>query len=199
MTNQAVYAIAATEALASQIVERLIESGFCTDDIAVLFPDSEATQDFSDEKDTLVPEGVATGAASGGVLGGTLGLLVGIGALAIPGIGPLIAAGPLLSTFSGAAAGATVGGIAGGLIGLGIPEGEAKSYESRIVDGDILISVIIDTSDEAYRATDVMKHAGAEDVSLTAKDDVEPRKSRNARWEGFYPWKPAMTYDNFRR
>lgn len=199
MTNQAVYAIATSETLANRIVDRLIESGFSTDDIAVLFPDNEATQDFSDEKDTLVPEGVATGAASGGVLGGTLGLLVGIGALAIPGIGPLIAAGPLLSTFSGAAAGATVGGIAGGLIGLGIPESKAQRYESRISDGDILISVIIDTSDEAYRATDVMKHAGAEDVSVTSKDDAGQMKPPDAVWEGFSPWKTAISHDNFKR
>lgn len=113
-----------------------------------------------------------TGAATGGLLGGTLGLLAGIGALAIPGVGPLIAAGPLLAAFSGAAAGATVGGITGGLIGLGIPEIEAKRYENRIAEGNMLISVLAETGDDVNRAKDVMEIAGAEDISVTSIGEV---------------------------
>ncbi len=128
--------------------------------------------EFSYEKNTKAPEGAVTGAASGGVLGGSLGFLVGIGALAIPGVGPLIAAGPLLAALSGAAAGATVGGIAGGLIGLGMPEIEAKRYENRIAEGNILISVFAETGDDVSRAKLILKNAGAEDISVTSIGEV---------------------------
>ena len=177
MSNKAVYAIATSEMQANQVVDLLTDFGFSTEDISVLFPDKETTSGFSEEKDTMMPDGVMTGAASGGVLGGTLGLLVGIGALAIPGAGPLIAAGPLLSTFSGVAAGATVGGIAGGLIALGIPEIEAKHYENRINKGDILVSVIADTDEEVSRAKQVMHDAGAEDISVTSIDETAAASS----------------------
>lgn len=172
MSNKSVYAIAISEGQANQIVDSLTQSGFSTNDISALFPDKDTTHEFSHEKNTKAPEGAVTGAASGGVLGGTLGLLAGIGALAIPGVGPLIAAGPLLAALSGAAAGATVGGIAGGLIGLGIPEIEAKRYENRIAEGNILISVLTETHDEVSRAKDVMKNAGAEDISVTSVGEV---------------------------
>lgn len=168
MSNKSVYAIAISEGQANQIVDRLIKSGFSPDDISVLFPDKSSTHEFSHEKNTKAPEGGLTGAATGGVLGGTFGLLVGIGALAIPGVGPLIAAGPLLASLSGAAAGATVGGITGGLIGLGIPEIEAKRYENRIAEGNILISVLAETSDEESRAKDILKNASAEDIAVTS-------------------------------
>lgn len=135
MSNKSVYAIAISEGQANQIVDNLTKSGFSSNDISVLFPDKDTTHEFSHEKNTKAPEGAITGVATGGVLGGTLGLLAGIGALAIPGVGPFIAAGPLLAALSGAAAGATVGGIAGALIGLGIPEIEAKRYENRIAEG----------------------------------------------------------------
>lgn len=172
MSNKSVYAIALSEGQANQIVDSLTRSGFVPDDISVLFPDKDTTHEFSHEKNTKAPEGAVTGAASGGVLGGTLGLLAGIGALAIPGVGPFIAAGPLLAALSGAAAGATVGGIAGGLIGLGIPEIEAKRYENRITDGNILISVVTESGDEVSRAKDVLKNAGAEDISVTSIGEV---------------------------
>jgi hypothetical protein len=172
MSNKSVYAIATTEGQANQIVDSLTLSGFSPDDISVLFPDKDTTHEFSHEKNTKAPEGAVTGAASGGVLGGTLGLLAGIGALAIPGVGPFIAAGPLLAALSGAAAGATVGGIAGGLIGLGIPEIEAKRYENRITEGNILISVVTESGDEVSRAKDVLKNAGAEDISVTSIGEV---------------------------
>jgi len=172
MSTKSVYAIAISEGQANQIVDGLTKSGFSTNDISVLFPDKESTHEFSHEKNTKAPEGAVTGAATGGVLGGTLGLLAGIGALAIPGVGPLIAAGPLLAALSGAAAGATVGGIAGGLVGLGIPEIEAKRYENRLAEGNILISVLAETGDHVTRAKEVLKNAGAEDISVTSIGEV---------------------------
>ena len=172
MNHKSVYAIAISEVQANQIVDHLTQAGFSSNDISVLFPDKGTTHEFSHEKNTKAPEGAITGAATGGLLGGTLGLLVGIGALAIPGVGPLIAAGPLLAALSGAAAGATVGGIAGGLIGLGIPELEAKRYENRIAEGNILISVLTRTSEDVSRAKDVLTVAGAEDISVTSIGEV---------------------------
>jgi hypothetical protein len=172
MSHKSVYAIATSEARGNQIVDSLSKSGFSTNDISVLFPDKETTHEFSHEKNTKAPEGSVTGAATGGVLGGTLGLLVGIGALAIPGVGPLIAAGPLLAALSGAAAGATVGGITGGLIGLGIPEYEAKRYENRLAEGNILISILAETGDQVDRAKEILKNAGAEDISVTSIGEV---------------------------
>jgi hypothetical protein len=172
MSNKSVYAIAISEGQANQIVDSLTKSGFSPNDISVLFPDKESTHEFSHEKNTKAPEGAVTGAATGGLLGGTLGLLAGIGALAIPGVGPLIAAGPLLAALSGAAAGATVGGVAGGLIGLGIPELEAKRYENRIAEGNILISVVAESGDDVNRAKEVLKNAGAEDISVTSIGEV---------------------------
>jgi hypothetical protein len=173
MSTKSVYAIAISEGQANQIVDSLTQSGFSSNDISVLFPDKKTTHEFSHEKNTKAPEGAVTGAATGGVLGGTLGLLAGIGALAIPGVGPLIAAGPLLAALSGAAAGATVGGIAGSFVGLGIPELEAKRYQNRIAEGNILISVVTETGDDVNRAKDVLKNAGAEDISVTSIGEIE--------------------------
>ena len=172
MNHKSVYCIAISEGQANQVVESLTQSGFSSNDISVLFPDKETTHEFSHEKNTKAPEGAVTGAATGGVLGGALGLLVGIGALAIPGVGPLIAAGPLLAALSGAAAGATVGVITGGLIGLGIPELEAKRYENRLAEGYILISVLTETGDDVNRAKEVLNNAGAEDISVTSIGEV---------------------------
>ena len=174
MTHKSVYAISISDAQANQIVDSLTHAGFSTDDISVLFPDKTSTHEFSHEKNTKAPEGAVVGAASGGMVGGTLGLLAGIGALAIPGVGPLIAAGPLLAALSGAAAGAAAGGVAGALVGLGIPELEAKRFENRIAEGNILISVHTTTSDSAKRAAEVLKNAGAKDVSVTTIGEVEP-------------------------
>jgi hypothetical protein len=172
MSNKSVYAIAISEGQANQIVDSLTTSGFSSNDISVLFPDKDTTHEFSHVKSTKAPEGAATGAAAGGVLGGALGLLAGVGALAIPGVGPLIAAGPLLAALSGVAAGATVGGIAGGLIGLGIPEIEAKRYENRIAQGNILISILAQTGDQVSRAKEILKNAGAEDISVASIGEV---------------------------
>lgn len=174
MSHKSVYAISTSEGQALQIVDSLTRAGFSSNDISALLPDKESTHQFAHEAHTKAPEGAVTGAATGGVVGGTLGLLAGIGALAIPGVGPLIAAGPLLAALSGAAAGATVGGIGGALIGMGIPELEAKRYENRIVEGNILISVHATTSEEVSSAKEILERAQAEDISVASLSDAEP-------------------------
>lgn len=167
--NVAVFGIYATPATAESAVDHLLARGFSNSAISVLLPDDESTRAFAHEKHTKAPEGTATGATTGGVLGGTLGLLAGIGALAIPGVGPLIAAGPIMATLAGVGVGGAVGGIVGALVGMGIPEFEAKRYEGRVAKGGILLSVHCDTSDEIKRAKDIMKAAGAEDISSTGE------------------------------
>jgi Protein of unknown function (DUF3341) len=169
---QAVFGLAKTEAQAISMVERLKAAGFSPNDISVLFPDKSGTKDFAYEQHTKAPEGAAAGAGTGGLLGGALGWLVGIGALAIPGLGPFIAAGPIMAALSGAAAGAALGGLTGALIGLGIPEYEAKRYEGKIKEGNILISVHTDDRDERARAKRILEEAGAEDVADTAEARV---------------------------
>jgi hypothetical protein len=169
---QAVFCLAQTEAQAIMIVNQLRAAGFSSNDISVLFPDKTGTKDFAHEQHTKVPEGAATGAGTGGVLGGALGWLVGIGALAIPGLGPFIAAGPILAALSGAAAGATLGGLTGALIGWGIPEYEAKRYEGKIKAGNMLISVHAEDRDERTRAKQIFEQAGAEDIADTEEARV---------------------------
>jgi hypothetical protein len=169
---QAVFCLVRTEAQATRIVEQLKVAGFSHNDISVLFPDKAGTRDFAHEQHTKAPEGAATGAGTGGVLGGTLGWLVGIGALAIPGLGPFIAAGPIMAALSGAAAGAALGGLTGALIGLGIPEYEAKRYEGKVKDGNLLISVHTEDSTERARARQIFAQEGAEDIADTAEAHV---------------------------
>ena len=169
---KAVFCIARTEAQAIAIVERLRIAGFSNNDISVLCPDKAGTKDFAHEQHTKAPEGAATGAGTGGVFGGALGWLVGIGALAIPGLGPFIAAGPIMAALSGAAAVATLGGITGALIGLGMPEYEAKRYEGKLQEGNLLISVHANDSTERDRAKEIFEAAGAEDISSTAEAHV---------------------------
>ena len=169
MTDKAVFCIAKSEGQATRIVEDARDAGFSNNDISVLFPDKGGTRDFAHEQHTKAPEGAATGALTGGVLGGVAGWLVGIGALAIPGVGPFIAAGPIMAALGGAAAGATAGGLTGMLIGLGIPEYEAKRYEGKIKSGGILISVHTDSGDEVTRAKELFKKDGAEDISYTGE------------------------------
>ncbi len=163
--SNAVFCIARTEAQAVAIVDQLKAASVFHNDISVLFPDKTGTQDFAHEQHTKAPEGAATGAGTGGVLGGAFGWLVGIGALAIPGLGPFIAAGPILAALSGAAAGVALGGVTGALIGLGIPEDEAKRYEGKIKEGNVLISVYAQDSTEQARAKTIFEQAGAEDIS----------------------------------
>jgi len=157
---------------ADAIVGQLQTEGFANDDISVLFPDKAGTKDFAHEHNTKAPEGAVAGASAGGVLGGTVGLLAGIGALAIPGLGPFIAAGPLLAALSGAAAGATVGGVAGALVGMGIPEIEAKRYEGKIKGGNLLISVHTENGEAAARVERIFKAAKAEDICSTSEASV---------------------------
>ena len=158
-----------TEEQAGAIVEKLTTAGFSNDDISVLFPDRESSRDFAHKKETKMPEGATIGAGTGGVVGGTLGLLAGIGALAIPGLGPFIAAGPIMAALSGGAIGAGVGGIAGALVGLGIPEYEAKRYEGKVKEGGILISVHSESHDEIKRAKEIFKQVGAHDISASGE------------------------------
>lgn len=172
MSMKSVFCIATTLNQAENIVDRLKTNGFSNSDISVLLPDKETTRDFAHEKHTKAPEGIATGASAGGVVGGTLGWLAGVGALFIPGVGPFIAAGPIIAALSAAAVGATVGGIAGGLIGLGIPELEAKRYEGKIKEGNLLISVHAEDSDEIEAAKAIFKAAGAEDICSTGETSV---------------------------
>jgi len=178
MYSKSVFCIATSEVQADLIVDRLLEAGFANSDISVLFPDEGATREFAHEKNTKAPEGAITGAGSGGVLGGALGLAAGIGALAIPGLGPFIAAGPIMAALSGAAIGAAVGGLAGGLIGMGIPELEAKVYEGKLKEGNILISAHASDSDDITKATDIFKEAQATDICSTS-DSTTPEPSEN--------------------
>jgi hypothetical protein len=143
----------------------LVHAGFSPASISILLPESLGGTSLATEKATKAPEGAAAGATSGAVLGGALGLLVGIGALAIPGLGPFIAAGPIMATLAGMGVGGTLGGLTGALVGLGIPEYEAKTYERRLQKGGILISVHCDTTDEVTRAKELLKGTGAEDIS----------------------------------
>ena len=164
-----------TEAEADAIVGQLRSAGFSDNDISVLFPDKGSTRDFAHKKATKMPEGATVGAGTGGVVGGTIGLLAGIGALAIPGLGPFIAAGPIMAALSGGAIGAGVGGLTGALVGLGIPEYEAKRYEGKVKEGGILISVHSENNDETNRAKNIFKEEGAHDISSTgeAHSDVK--------------------------
>src|SRR6266576_491313 len=154
---KAVFGIARSEAQAITIVERLRAAGFSNDDISVLCPDKAGTRDFAHEQHTKAPEGAATGAGTGGVLGGALGWLVGIGSLAIPGVGPFIAAGPIMAALAGAGVGAAVGGLSGALVSLGIPTYEAKQYEGKIKQGNILLAVHSEDSDEVKRAKEIFE------------------------------------------
>src|SRR6202165_1646560 len=160
--NTSVFGIYPDRMSVENAVDALKMEGFRNTDISVLLPDNVGTKDFAHEKNTKAPEGAATGAGSGAVIGGALGWLAGIGALAIPGVGPFIAAGPIMGMLSGAGVGGAVGGLTGALIGLGIPEYEAKRYEGRIKDGGILLSVHSDSSDETKRAKEILERTGAQ-------------------------------------
>jgi len=168
--NTAVFGIYRRRLDVEQAVDVLRAEGFRSTDISVLFPENEGTKDFAHEKATKAPEGTATGAGTGAVIGGTLGWLAGIGALAIPGVGPLIAAGPIVAALTGVGVGGAIGGISGALIGMGIPEYEAKRYEGRVKEGGILLSVHSDNSDWTRKAKDILERTGADDVSSTGEE-----------------------------
>ena len=156
-------------------VSALKDEGFRATDISVLFPENVGTKDFAHEKGTKAPEGASTGAGTGMAIGGILGWLVGIGALAIPGVGPFIAAGPIVAALAGAGVGGAVGGIGGALIGMGIPEYEAKRYEGRVTNGGILLSVHSDNSEWTSKAQTILEETGAEDISSAGevKGDIQ--------------------------
>ena len=185
MSKKSVFCLATSRDQAERIVDQLKAANFSNNDISVLFPDKGTTRDFAHEKNTKAPEGAVAGAGTGGVIGGALGWIVGIGALAIPGVGPFIAAGPIMAALSGAAIGAAAGGIAGGLIGLGIPELEAKRYEGKIKEGNLLISVHTDNSDEITRAKDIFSRAGAQDICTTG--EASTPKDTKAAYGGSRP------------
>src|SRR5499425_631775 len=167
--NTAVFGIYPTYGAVDGAVESLRASGFRNTDISVLFPENVGTKDFAHEKGTKAPEGATTGGTTGIIVGGALGWLVGIGSLAIPGLGPFIAAGPIMAALAGAGAGGVVGGIAGALIGLGIPEYEAKRYEGLVKKGGILLSVHSDDSQWTKKAKQIIEATGAEDISSTGE------------------------------
>jgi hypothetical protein len=171
--NTAVYGVASSRRAAEDAVDQLIANGFRSEDVSVLMQDNVGTKDFAHEKATKAPEGTTTGAVTGGVVGGTLGLLAGIGALAIPGLGPFIAAGPIMATLAGIGSGGVVGGLIGALVGMGIPEYEAKRYEGRIKEGGILVSVHCDNSEWTGRAKDILKQSGLEDVSSAGEASAD--------------------------
>jgi hypothetical protein len=161
----AVFCLATNPIQASDIVAQLKLAGFASADISVLMPDQSGSHDFAIENQTKAPEGAAAGVGTGAIVGGALGWLTGMGALAIPGLGPLIAAGPIMAALSGAAVGGAVGGLTGALIGLGIPEFEAKRYEGKLKSGHALVSVHSESADETERAKEIFRAAGAGDIS----------------------------------
>jgi hypothetical protein len=167
--NTSVFGIYKDMTGTDRAVEALKTAGFSNNDISALLPDKQGTKDFAHEKNTKAPEGATTGAGTGALLGGSLGWLAGIGALAIPGLGPFIAAGPIMAALAGVGVGGAVGGLTGALIGMGIPEYEAKRYEGRVKDGGILLSVHSDTSEEIKSAKDILERTGAQDISSTGE------------------------------
>jgi hypothetical protein len=167
--NKAVFGIYASAQQAERAVDSLRSAGFSNSDVSVLLQDDASTREFAHQKDTKAPEGTATGVTAGGVIGGTLGVLAGIGTLAIPGLGPFIAAGPIMAGLAGLGVGGAVGGLVGALVGMGIPEYEAKRFEGRVKEGGVLLSVHCSTSDEITRAKDTLEATGAKDIASTAE------------------------------
>jgi hypothetical protein len=199
MSQHSVFCIATSRNQAEHIVDQLKASNFSNSDISALFSDQESAHDFAHEKNTKAPEGTVVGASTGGVIGGALGWIAGIGDLAIPGVGPFIAAGPIIAALGGAAIGATVGGIAGALVGMGIPELEAKRYEGKLKEGNILISVHTESSDQIARAKEIFTRAGAEDI-CTVADSSTPKPSKAGKGDACCtPDEPCTTEESARR
>jgi hypothetical protein len=174
----AVFGIYSTRAAVEIATDSLVNAGYPASDISVLLPESlGGPKGMGTEKATKAPEGTAAGATTGGLIGGTLGVLAGVGLLAIPGLGPFIAAGPIMAGLAGLGVGGAVGGVTGALIGMGIPEFEAKRYEGRLQKGGILLSVHCDTSEEIKRAKDILERTGAEDVTSTGEASSDASKS----------------------
>ena len=176
--NKAVFCLARDREHASTIVDQLKTAGFPNTDISVLMADKTGSREFAHEKETKAPEGAVTGAVTGGAVGGVLGWLLGIGALSIPGLGPFIAAGPIMAALSGTAVGAAAGGITGALIGMGIPEYEAKRYEKNVKEGKVLVSVHADDAEEVRRAKEIFERAGGEDIASADEEGSAKRADR---------------------
>ena len=170
--KNAVYCIAQSRAQAETIVDGLRAAGFSSSEISVLLPDKSGTRDFAHEQNTKMPEGAATGGIAGMGVGAILGWLAGVGSLAIPGVGPFIAAGPIMAALGGAAVAGAAGGIIGALVGMGIPEYEAKLYDGKIRNGNVLISVHTESSDQVKKAKEIYERAGAEDIKSTSEASV---------------------------
>jgi len=179
--NKSVFGIYSSRSGVENAVTALKDSGFQHSDVSVLLPENLGNREIATQKNTKAPEGATTGAGSGAVIGGTLGWLVGIGALAIPGLGPFIAAGPIMAALAGAGVGGAVGGVTGALVGMGIPEFEAKRYEGRLQKGGILISVHCDTSEEVKRAKDILQRTGAEDITSAGEASADVKEKTDVR------------------
>ncbi|MFN7984555.1 MAG: hypothetical protein U0Q11_22150 [Vicinamibacterales bacterium] len=171
--NVAVYGIYSTTPDAEHGVDALMLEGVPARDISVILSDAEGGRGLAHEKHTKAPEGATVGGVTGGALGGTLGLLAGLGSIAIPGVGALIAAGPIMAALAGLGAGGTLGGIVGALVGVGMPEYEARRYDGRLQTGGILLSVHCGTSIDVQTAKDVLERTGASDVSSQTETPAE--------------------------
>jgi hypothetical protein len=179
--NKSVFGIYSSRSAVENAVTALRDAGFQQSDVSVLLPENLGNREIATQKNTKAPEGATAGAGSGALIGGTLGWLVGIGALAIPGLGPFIAAGPIMAALAGAGVGGAVGGVTGALVGMGIPEFEAKRYEGRLQKGGILVSVHCDTSEEVKRAKDILQRTGAEDISTAGESSADVKDKTDAR------------------
>lgn len=177
--NKSVFGIFKNQVDLDKAVELLKLENFSNNDISVLFPDNKGTHSFAMAKETKAPEGAATGASAGLFVGGALGWLIGIGSLAIPGVGPFIAAGPIMASLAGASVGGLVGGISGALVGFGIPEYEAKRYEGFLKEGGILLSVHCEDSEEISRAEELLKQTGASDIASAGETSIPHQKQRD--------------------
>lgn len=181
MTNKAVFGILRTQNEAETLISDLQARGFSPNDISVLFPNKGATRDFAHEQGTKAPEGALVGAGTGGVAGGVLGLLVGMGALAIPGLGPLLAAGPIMAGLSGLAVGAAVGSMTGALVGLGVPEIQAKAYDAKIQGGNVLVAVHTVDGRQVDLAKEIFVANKVEDIAVTTEANAPDAKPRTAQ------------------
>jgi hypothetical protein len=203
--NTAVFGIYRDRYEVEESLNALRTAGFRNADISVLFPDNPGTKDFAHEKNTKAPEGATAGGVVGGLTGGVLGWLVGVGSLAIPGVGPFIAAGPIVAALAGAGALGTVGGFIGALAGMGVPEYEAKRYEGRIKEGGILMSVHCDNSDWVKRAKDILRRTGADDIGsageagadFSVSDKPFPRTRTAGSGDPLAPEERPVTEDEF--
>jgi hypothetical protein len=193
--NTAVFGIYPTADAAERAVDVLIRGGFASGDISVLLPDVRSNHEFAHQKETKAPEGTTAGVTAGGVIGGTLGVLAGVGALALPGLGPLIAAGPIVAGLAGLGVGGAVGGLVGALIGMGIPEYEAKRYEGRVRDGGTLLSVHCNTSKQIRTAKDLLKQTGAQDIASAGESAAADPADRRAATDPRYTSDPRVARD----